>query len=121
MILTLDSASLENVRSEDITITVPNSIDNREGNKSIAIREFSYVVGYYNIAAAFENNVVHMNTGTELKKVVIDDGLYNIDQYFKEFTAKLRALVFPVPVAFDRVFRKILYLNRQRLHLFLSM
>ena len=46
-----------------------------------------------------------MNTGTELKKVVIDDGLYNIDKYFKEFTAKLRALVFPVPEAFDRVFR----------------
>ena len=46
-----------------------------------------------------------MITGTELKKVVIDDGLYNIDQYFKEFTAKLRALVFPVPIAFDRVFR----------------
>ena len=105
MILTLDSASLENVRSEDITITVPKSINNREENKSIATREFSYVVGYYNIAAAFENNVVNMNTGTELKKVVIDDGLYNIDQYFKEFTAKLRALVFPVPVAFDSVFR----------------
>ena len=46
-----------------------------------------------------------MNTVTELKKVVIDDGLYNIDQYFNEFTAKLRALVFPVPEAFDRVFR----------------
>ena len=69
------------MRSEDITITVPNSIDNREGNKSIAISDFSYVAGYYNIAAAFENNVVHMNTGTELRKVVTDDGLYNIDQY----------------------------------------
>ena len=95
MIITVDSVSLGNIKSEDITITVSNSIDNREGNKSIAIREFSYVVYYYNIAAAFENNVVYMNTGTELKKVVIDDGLYNIDQYFKEFTDKLRALVPP--------------------------
>ena len=105
MIITVYSASLGNIKCEDITVTVPNSIDNREGRNSIAIREFSYVVGYYNIAAAFENNVVYMNSGTELKKVVIDDGLYNIDQHFKEFTTKLRALVFPMPVAFDRVFR----------------
>ena len=105
MIITVDSVSFCNTKSEEITITVPNSIGNRERSKSIAIREFSYVVGYYNIATTFEKNVVHMNTGTELKKAVIDDGLYNIDQYFKEFTIKLRALVFPVPVAFDRVFR----------------
>ena len=48
---------------------------------------------------------MYLSTWTELKKVVFDDGLYNIDQYFKEFTVKLRALVFPVPVAFGWVFR----------------
>ena len=59
MIINVDSVSKGNIKSEDITISVPNSIDNREGNKSIAIRELSYVVGYYNIAAAFEKRGVH--------------------------------------------------------------
>ena len=54
MINTVDSEYLGNIKSEDITITAPNSIDHRDGSKSIAIREFSYVVGYYNTEAAFE-------------------------------------------------------------------
>ena len=75
---------------EDYTINFNDVIDNKAGNYHIALKEISYVFGFYNISSSRGNNLAEYSTGTTKKTVVLPDGYYNIDTYFAEIHDQMR-------------------------------
>jgi hypothetical protein len=75
---------------EDYTINFKDVIDNRACNYHIALKEISYVVGYYNISSKLGNNLAEYSNGTVTKTVKLPDGFYTIDTYFAEIHDQMK-------------------------------
>ena len=75
---------------EDYTINFQDVIDNRTCNYHIALKEISYVVGYYNISSKLGNNLAEYSNGTVTKTVKLPDGFYTIDTYFAEIHDQMK-------------------------------
>jgi hypothetical protein len=75
---------------EDYTIDFKDIIDNRDCNYHIALKEITYVVGYFNISRSIGNNLAEYFNGTTRKTVVLPDGYYNVDTYFSEIFDQMK-------------------------------
>ena len=74
---------------EDIKIDLKDVIDNRTDEYVIFPREISYYIGYYNISAHLGNNKVSYSNGTTQTDIIIQDGLYTLQQYFKAIKSSM--------------------------------